>query len=240
MFWKKKPVKLTFFTSDKNTFNYFRPRSGGDMLPSWWKKIGKNNLPTMKGCVGLTNAYSSSIIIPMWTDTELKVKTDGQYFYQFFDAKSAITTHPPYQRGDFAPHEKFTHLKIRAPWVIKCDEDVKFVVTQNVWSFNNVDDFIPLTGVVDFKHQHSVNVNLFVSNPPEIDKDITIEANTPFVFLYPQTEREVVLEFKLITEKEMEEIATDGFSFSKNSYHRKKKMIEELKQNQNKCPFGGK
>jgi len=237
MFWKKKPVKLIFYTSDKNTFDFFRPRLGSDMLPSWWKKIETKKETSMKGCVGLIHSYSNAIVIPMWSDCSISVLSNGEYFYKFFDGVTEITTHSQEQRGDFAPNDEYTHFKIRSPWVVHCDEDIKFVFTQNAFSFLKPDDFIPLTGVIDFKYQHSTNLNLFVKNPP-VEKTVSLTANTPFVFIYPMTERNIEIEYRLITIPEWDDIMKEGLVYEKNAFFRKKKLMKELESSKSKCPFG--
>jgi hypothetical protein len=174
-FFKKKKLVVECFTKVEQLANIGIPRAS-KFLPEWWKQIPKvnyipNNLgvaipnATMKTCAGFIDLYHQGNILPMWSELLIDVD-ETSYCYQYSDTENFANpeTHPKEQFvTDQYKFEHFHHMKLVAPWLLKCDKDVKFIAIEPTYN-NIVNDYgiVYLPGVLDFKYNHGVNVNLLL------------------------------------------------------------------------------
>jgi hypothetical protein len=55
----------------------------------------------------------------------------------------------------------YAHLKIVSPWAVKCDIETKFYWTTPYYFYNNPTKYILAHGMMEYKYNHSSNINLF-------------------------------------------------------------------------------
>jgi hypothetical protein len=177
--FKKKKLVLECFTKVEQLSKIGIPKAS-EYIPEWWKSIpkvvnGPNAYgmavpkPTLKTCAGFIDLYRRGNIVPLWSDLIIDVHEDT-YTWQFSDPHSdnQIRQHEEYQfTSENFKFDHFHHAKIESPWLVKCNKDVKFLAIEPTYN-NLLNDYgiRYLPGVVDFKDQHGINVNMFI--PAEI------------------------------------------------------------------------
>lgn len=239
IFFKRKKIVVDAFTQNVNAFDLFPVESSNKFLPGWWKNLPANYFiensngislkrTTLKSCVGFTNLYQNGFIIPLWSD--LVIQTQGNiYSYQFADNVSNIAFHGIEQIGsEFTNH---VHIKIVSPWKFREKSGIKFLYLEPTWN-EPADMFIQKTppGLVEFKYQHTTNVNIFLSNGRRYEWS----AGKPLAHIIPMSDNEVEIKTHLVGEEEIVRAMNSGFPFFNNGYIQSKKIKE------NKCPFKNK
>lgn len=245
------PVYLDCYTYRQDVYEFAKIQSATRFYPNWWKKL-KNTIgvvdpnnelleerlaPTMRGCVGFTNFFRKSLCIPLWSDLRVTIGPTNSKFHKWYfaDRASKISVHEQEQRGDFMPDADYQHLKLDAPWHIKCKEEVYFAFIDPVWTSDTVEGGIITTpGLLEFKHQHSVNINMLFERDPNIHRIIDLPYNHPLVFLIPLTERRVILRYHMVTREEFEAIRKPSLTFV-NVYGTARRIRE-----QQECPMKSK
>jgi hypothetical protein len=119
--------------------------------------------------------------------------------------------------------------------MIKCKEEIEFVFNGNPWALNNPEQVIIPPGVINFKYQNTVNINMFIRmNGVQKTK---LNAGLPLVHLFPMTEREVEIKNHCVDEQEYIKIERLGtMNFSHKSYLQHKKIKKDAEKTP-KCPF---
>lgn len=247
--FKQKPVVITAYTYRKELAELYPLQRMQRNIPEWWKNIdgqsyhpqyGATETNTMKHCAGFLDYYKNGFTIPLWTDAKFKLGISGKSFASLFsDEHTSGVVHPQDQRGSYLPGNKFQHVKISTPWMIDCDEDVNFAYVGNMWNLDNPDEVIIPSGVLNFKYQKSININLFFAYGLK-EKEIFIPQGTPLFNLLPMTEREVVHHVKYISREEYREklsVYSHHFAFNAN-YFKLRNILKNKEQSQSKCPFG--
>lgn len=243
------PVYLDCYTSRKDVYDLAKIESATRFYPEWWKKLknsfdatdannttlGDRIVPTMRYCVGFTSLFKRALCIPLWSDLRLTVGPVNSGFYKWIysDRKSEAGVHPYEQRGEFAPDSHYQHLKLDCPWTVKCDGEVSFLFFDPVWTGEPNSSVITPPGILDFKYQHSININMLVARDPEDPKVIDLRYGTPLAFLVPMTDRRVVLRYHLVSQEEFEGFFTPPITFV-NAYGTIKKKEQE------QCPMKSK
>lgn len=251
-FFKKKKIVLNCFTNRQDVFEYAKIAHAKKFYPDWWKKIpklinvpntlsGKKNMehliprPTMKNCSGMTKCYQHGVIIPLWSDLSIFVsdKSKNYYEYLFADLASEIQVHTAEQRGEFAAEEKYSHFKIVSPWFLTCDEEIDWVWMEPTWSDVEPDRITLLPGIMEFKYQHSTNINFLVQRENQ-NKQIILKHGRPMAQLIPLSDREIDLRLHKLTEQEFNDLSKKQKSVA---FHGKYEKIKKIKKSQT-CPFG--
>jgi hypothetical protein len=238
-FRKPKQVVVDCFTVEPIVKDLFSVQKANKFYPDWWKSLPNSyttpnmlgELGTMKGCTGFTDLFKNSFSVPLWSDFKLTVDENKNFAYQFADQKSGLVLHDKQQRQGFMP--SYEHIKFIAPWQLVCKEDVQFVVMQPVWSQTGLEKFITPAGMVNFKYQHNVNINLFF--PTDTEGTYIFEAGQPILNIVPITEREV--EFRTHTVSESEWMRINNIH-SQVKFIDKYKFIKRSYEKTGKCPFG--
>jgi len=249
-FFKRKQIVLDAFTMSTAVYEYYPIEKSIKFLPEWWKSLPKSysmlapngvefDVSTMKRCSGFIDYYSSGIVLPLWTDVNLKV-TEDSWLYQFsFDwsegmenLKEKIQSHDSKQFGN--AFDGYLHLKLSTPWVFKESKGIKFHFSQPTWNnMDNIHRMHTLPGVVDFKYQHTTAVNFVVPNTPDVFK---LEAGYPLVYLVPLSEEDIVVKNHHVSKEEYNKIFLRGAPTSFQKIYSKHKSISRAKES--KCPFG--
>lgn len=232
-FIKKSEVILDCFTTDMTIFSATPIQKGTNFIPSWWKSLPDASVKnknvdivpgsTMKHCIGFTNYFHKSVVMPLWSD--LIICTEEQdYWYQFADNSSIMYPHNPIQ---YNFTYDFFHAKIDSKWIFSCKEDINFFMAPPQWdSFldNNFTENVHfISGLLDFKYQTSTNINLFLSR--KVNR-FELLRGIPLVFFFPLTDKKIKIVNHLITEQEFNKtkLATKSF---KREYLSRKHLIKK-------------
>lgn len=178
MFWfKRKKLVVDAYTKYPQLAEMGIPYASR-FVPDWWKAIPKClNKPnkdgmvvpsvTMKTCAGIIDLYKEGNILPLWSDLIIDTNENGGYMWQYAD--SSLPQIVQHGKDQFATESfdfnQYSHAKLQAPWCISTRKDVKFLAIEPTWNnlFNDYGmKYLP--GVVNFKHQHGINVNIFLPN----------------------------------------------------------------------------
>jgi hypothetical protein len=262
-FFKKKEIVLDCFTHVPYAYDYAKIDSSLNYIPEWFKNTPKvekdengNQIPelvTIKNCVAFIELYKKGIVIPSWFSMDLKINTDSNTEKQPVEWEASNdmvhtrNSHHPDQFKRYAgPHGG--NVKISSPWAFKTQEEIYFTWTQPTWSLRNFTGSLTLLpAVVNYKYNHSTEINYFVEEKPQV-QELTIPPLTPLVMLHPMTERTVVIKNHLVTLDEFNRIHGvhrmffhRGGKDSMGLYQAKKKIIERVEsqneQTNSKCPY---
>lgn len=246
MFNRFKPLVINCYTAEQNVFDFVPIKPAIKFLPKWWKQIPNTvslndsqlniNYPasTLKNCIGFNNLFNAGFILPMWSDCILRIGSNKtlDFSYRFADGRSSIGYHPAFMFGESPIIQNSQHLKFISPWYIVCDEEIKFVYVEPTWAYETQKMFQVLPAILDYKYQHSSNVNVVIERAVE-DYQITINAGTPLVHIIPLTERKVVIKNHFVSHKELECISVKQKPLKFLHNYRFFKKTKE----QQKCPF---
>lgn len=208
------PVILDCFTYKRQIMDHYYPRPSSE-YPS---------------CD--TTAAGNSFVIPMWCDLAINIlNQDGEkrINWQFADGSSIAESHPSSQFLGFSNNGDMQHIKIVTPWMIKEKKGFQFLATSPQWAYRNLTQHIfPLPGVIDFKYNHSINVQSMLSyHANQRLESILIPASMPLYEIFPMTDMRIKIKTHLLSSEEYWSNYTAKFA---NHYMHKKKLIE-------KCPF---
>ena len=240
-FIRKKEVVLDCFTKDPVVYNLFKINHAKQFLPDWWKELPSQVRShadptnpfaigsTMRTCAGLIDYYKTGVMLPAWSDMGFEVGKFGTGYVRVSIASPVsgeTSQHPASQRGKYLPSESYSHIKITSPWVFKMKKPIQFVLLKPLWNYSAPEEIIIPPGCVNFKYQHSTNINLFLKHEKEI-KIIRIDAGTPLLHWIPQSDDKIIIKNHLVDEIEFNtrvNISYHRFSYS-NGYAKYKKMI---------------
>jgi len=207
-------------------------------MPDWWRNlpmstgIMPNQSGTLRGCSGLTELYNRGFMIPLWSDLNI-THINGEMHWQFADRETPASPHIQGQMGEeFYNIEKFTHFKIGSPWFLKEKEGVLFNLITPFWDKSPFRGYEISSGIIEFKYQHSTNINMFFSK----SADNRIDLGTPISHYVPLDNRRVILKHYLISEDEWNKMMdmSSPHSFLMD-YRKKKKLMQDREKS--KCPF---
>jgi hypothetical protein len=244
-FFKKNKIVLDCFTNRPEVYEFARIDYIHKFFPEWWKNLPKT-IPrprsdqnywiptsTMKACHGFIDMYTNSAVIPMWSDFQLKVENNLSYMWYFSDKKSLLTQHPNPQFGELFSEGNHFNRKFNTPWIVACKEDVKFSMEPMFYNFKIPNEYHIMPGVVDFKNQHGVNINMMIELKPQI---VSMEVGQPLVRIRPFSERELEIKTHLVDERELDLIL---MKTQIPVFHGKYKKVKDHKEKtESKCPFG--
>lgn len=193
------PIILNCYTYDKSAYNDFPIQPMKRQTPSWWRDLPSmvDDIKTMKHCVGFNEYFAQGFTVPLWSDFNFSI---GATLEEGVTCDNySLAVHPTVQRGEYLPESRYQNLKIIPPWFVSCEEDVRFLFNQNTWGLDNPEDVIIPPGVVEFKLQKSVNINLFMLYNG-IKRDVKLKAGTCLVNIAPLSDRKIEIHNHLIDE----------------------------------------
>lgn len=243
---KPKTITIDAFTHLKAAHDFFPIDTANNFIPEWYKRTPKfgPNVPvdvsmvevpmnTIRRCVGVIDYYgTTSFIIPLWSDLILDYGPD-EFKHKFSDGVSRILYHNREMRGEYL--KDFEHFKILSCWKLKEKTGVKFHFSQPFYNFDDPSKIIIPPGVVDYKYQHSTEINFFLKRPPTMER-ITLDAGQPVAMITPLTDTRIVFKHHLISFDEFEKGFSHFFSFT-NIYNKAKKLTQIKEKRESKCPF---
>jgi hypothetical protein len=250
LLFRSKKLIIKAYTFKSATYEYFTVAKSHHFYPEWWKKLptfheelrGALNVkaPTMKTCAGIIEIYKKGIILPLWSDLQFRVAENNQWAAAFSDHNTnQPTSHPRYQIGENnAEFNNCIHIKIDAPWLFIDVNKTGIPFLQQGCFWNNISTQRLLhicPGVLNYKFQHSVNINAFLSsNTPE---EFVIPANTPIMQMIPLSEKELELQVELISYEDFNKINDKHAATCFHNKYERLKKIAMQKESQSKCPF---
>lgn len=233
---------IKMYTSLSAAYEYARPDRASKFMPDWWRSLpkeadGVSPFPraTMKTCHGFVDMFSESIITPMWCDLAVIVGKRGtdNIAWEFSNEKSHAEVHGSYQWGNYYRQEDYAHLKVVTPWVVQSDSNIKFMMTDPTYNKRSLGDYQVMPGNLEFKHQHSLNTNIFFNRGNEDTRNI-INFGDAFHMLTPLTEKRIKIKHYLVSHDEIlkrQKSSLDFVSFT-NAYTKAKRAGS-------KCPYRG-
>jgi hypothetical protein len=238
--FKQKPVNVDLFTSNPEAFEFGKVDYARKFIPEWWKSlpvIGGDDLlkkRNMRYCAGFNDLYQKGFIVPAWSDTHIEVGAIGVDYgtYQYSDQTSKAEFHAQDQRGAFANYLEYMHLKLIPPWHVRCKEAVQFSAFGAQYNQEELRDYVVALGLLDFKYQHSINVNMFFPKEKEAKK-ILIKHGTPLMHVTPLSERDLKIHRHLVSESELSLMVKHNNPITfQASYYKVKQLLGPKK-----CPF---
>ena len=233
---KKDAVKVKCYTTSRTGIHYAYPPQIVSQ-PSWAKKLKgascletarsmvektePHTFSTIQTCPGRFELYKKGFIIPLWSDLYIQVNEEGEWKYQFSDLESKIAEHPWPQYSSMCKEGEFSHLKLVSPWVLDSPEDVDFIAIKPAWEIKALHGLEILPGILNFYHQHSTNINLFIKNSKEKKQEFFLKAGTPLFHIIPLSDRKVELEVKAVDSSDVDLINAlkePRLSFSSRNY----------------------
>jgi hypothetical protein len=232
MFWfKRNKIYLDCFT-DKGSVAQDTPiKKASHFVPAWWKNLESsrpvtNNATgmeyqttTMRGCAGFMELYKHGVMLPMWSDLQLEI-SEQNYRYQFAGEGHLISSHASAEHGNSYPDK--VHLKFVAPWFVKEKTGVNFLLSACTWTTARLfPDITILPGIVNFKHQPAVNINMF-ANLKKDPYTMFVEIGTPLLHILPLSEKTVVPKIHVVSEQEFKNIynANSHNKFTMSYFHK--------------------
>jgi hypothetical protein len=147
--------------------------------------------------------YKHNISIPLWTDLTIKVDTYGNVQYELSEDdlyKFKLENYPPNKYNELM-FSNVILLKLKSPWLIKGNNDVKFALTPLLWNhIKSVDKFWFLNKVLSFKKFLFLDIDFLITVKQGYQG---IEAGTDVMQLVPMSEKEVILQHHLVDKKEI-------------------------------------
>jgi hypothetical protein len=235
----KKKITLDCFTSEAHILRTAPIVPAIKLIPEWWKKLPnsyyKNNefspSSTMKHCIGMVDYYKKSIVLPLWSDLAINIKSSREYYWQFSDRYSTAVQHNMEKQATGFLNG-YSHIKLITPWAFKTKENISWVWSHPTYSYPNSHEVVSLPAVVNHLYMHGTNINLlFSANTP---KTIIIPQGQPLVHIIPMSDRKVEIVRHLVSEAEYKKIKSVSTHIT--FLDKYIKTLDRIKQFKN-CPF---
>ena len=183
-----------------------RPNYSYKFLPKWFKN-SKNfytavfndvslDISTARACPAIKNNILRGLIIPLWTDLNIKIYPDKTFRYiSRVNSDQLVKGHDPSSLVGLYDPEKWLHLKINSPWGIKSDTPCQFMFTEVISDFSYLDKMKVIPGIVDYSSDtHSTHIQLLF----KIEKEpyqINLKACDPIVQIIPLSEKKLKINY---------------------------------------------
>ncbi len=227
-FFKKPEVHIDMFTFYKGIIELFPIKYADEFQPKWFKDVptstkspSGSTVATVRTCPGLSELFKEGLVIPSWCDLYLDWSKGNLYI----EPEEMANQHPDWQWNKSNVFKDFHHLKIGSPWKFKEKTGSKFLMTNPWWHKPGVRHFVP-NGLIEFKYQHSSNVNLWIpkSGYPQ---NYTIQAGEALCQLINVEGKRVRIHMHYTDKNEIDHDIND-YPFSQvGLYFKRKKLIEE-------------
>lgn len=250
--FKKKKIVVDCFTSNPGIHMYYPVTKYINHIPEWWKNLpstykvseqstaGFTDLtperPTLKKCPGIIDLFKAGITITLGSDLKIQTKRDGSWAYLYaensgIEPNFMIDSHSRQNYG--STFDNFIHMKIISSWLLYEKSGVNFYSTPAFWNqIEYMNKFHITPGIVNYKYQHTTNVNLFANRTNSL---IELSAGMPLINLIPLSEHDVEIKNHVVSDDEYHQLVKKSTFRSKfvNSYGKQKKILTTEK----KCPF---
>jgi hypothetical protein len=239
-FFKRKKKVVDCFTPHQMVYEHFPIMQSKEFIPQWYKKLSptykvgydhtaKKEAATIKRCPGISNLFSEGFILPLWSDLSLQFDAsdnnnfDMKYEYAATDTSWGLEVHDNRQYlGLF--DNNFFQAKLSVPWIVKESTGLKFAFIEPTYTMSNPNIFTIIPGLLNFKYQNFLNVNMMIEVTHPMNKTINIEAGEPLAQIIPLSEDDVELRVHKVSSEEYKSLdqSTQSFSWFGTYYNRKK------------------
>jgi len=245
-FFKQKEIHVDCFTSKQYVHDLYPIDYTHKFFPDWWKALPKSYdkpeslapIPTIKSCIGFNNYFKYGMSIPLWSDIYVANNGDGTFAWQYSDGVSGAMSHDFKQMDGGIDVNKYIHLKLHSPWLIRCKESIDWAWTGNTWGFYDPSQFVIPPAVINYKYNMNADINMFL-NFQGTNGKIFLKQGTPMVNIIPLTERKVKIHLHKVSNEEYfnlrESLIPTSFL---NKYGTQKRIMEQKEEESKKCPFG--
>lgn len=246
-FFKRKKIVVDCFVHNQAIKDLYPIESSNKFIPDWYKSMPSTftdttpygltyKSPTIKHCIAFNATFKTGFMIPLFTDIHIQIDDDDNWSFQAANRTVEIHQHI-HEQVPKKIHEKYNHIKIISPWLIKEKTGVNFSWNQPSWNhIYELPNYHILPGVINFKYQHNSNINILLTR---FKQNIIIKAGTPMMHLIPISNDEVIIKNHVIDFHEWHSIGSSSIAayHSKfvGNYMHNKKIIDEREK---KCPFG--
>lgn len=234
-------IKLTAYTWENDIFINEKPSFNKPDPAEWLRLLKSTNkhynphqnyyfdVASAKVCPAINNYLNNGIKFRAWTTIRVRINPDGTTDHLKGSEDSGpgilVGQHSPDQYQYIYQQNK-TAFKLSNPWILKCNQDVKFLFTESHYSTNifRENNLIIAPGLIDYKYQFATNIHIIA----DIKKDpyeITIPYGTPLVTLFPLTEKEIDFECELVSQEKYNQIHTH---FPRCPFRRYNQLIKNL------------
>jgi hypothetical protein len=244
IFKKKSKITLDCFCALDYAYDYTPIDHGYKFFPEWWRDTpadtNNGKTLTIKNCIGVIEFYKKAVVIPSWFEMDLKIYTEHDLEKRYYSYESSNQQTVDDQSHHQSQFDKFSlsnghNMKLTSPWHFRTKESLQWTWTQPTWNMrNNLENLILLPAVVNYKYQHSTNINFFIITQSQ-EKNAYISPNTPLVVLHPMTEKEIEIKNHLVDEKEFKRLQNiDGLFLKRTAkenaklYSNKKSFIDRM------------
>jgi hypothetical protein len=227
-FKKKQNIEITALATHEHLIDYMPITIGQKHYPKWFKNLEVprdryGDYSNVRLCAGLTDLFRNTFVIPSWQEFEIAVYPDGNVTFNAPNKDDyPVEGHMlEAQAPDAWPGYK--NVKLISPWLITSKSDILFQMCQPSWNNSDPCLFHVVTGLVEFKYQHAVHVNMLV---PILDEKYIfhIDAGEPLAYLTPLTEKSVEIDYKLVSPEERSRLLHDWDFTFKSSYYLRRKI----------------
>jgi len=237
----QKKIVLDCFTTNEHILKTAPIVPAVKLMPDWWKNLPKSYQgegegsffpkPTMKHCIGMVDYYTKSIVMPLWSDLAINIKSQTEYEWQFSDLFSTASPHNISQQAS-GFLSGYAHIKLNSPWIFNTKEHISWVWSHPVYSYPNSNSVVCFPAVLDYRMQHGTNINLLVNT--DTPKTIIIPQGQPMVHMTPMSDRKVEIVRHLISKEELAQKTSDSTPITFLSKYRK--IIDRTEQFSD-CPY---
>lgn len=241
---KKRKIVLDLFTCRQMIYDAAKPKPAAQFYPDWWKALkaempmGKELFPTatMRRCMGFVDHYKHGFILPLWSDFRIRMGAIGDPFFEaaFSDSTTHVSSHPAALRGSYLPEDRYTHIKMSAPWAARCSEDVYWKWEQPTYGFKHPNRAIILPGTIEYKYQYSMNTNVMFARQDKAS-ELQLDFQQPLVHITPLSERPFELRYHMVDNHEYDRFMQGEKLSNINRYRAYRRVRED---EESKCPFG--
>jgi hypothetical protein len=247
MFFKdNSSITIDCFTSSSVAYEYFPVTPSIEIKPTWWETLPTNfevnesgtlrqKSATIKKCPGIFNLLKKGFMILNPAELSMEIKNIGGEFkfsYEFVgqNSRGHIDLHDHRQYlGVF--NNKYLQAKITLPWLIQEKNGVEFLLSEPTWLMKDPLEYLIPPGILDFKYQNNINVNLFFELK---ESRIDISPGFPLTQLIPISDKKIKIKNHLISDEEYQKKFELSQPFGWISSYKKRK---ELINKKSKCPF---
>lgn len=239
---RKKPLHIRFFTDKDGIAELFPPRKLSHDIPEWWKKTpltlpidpkmeesrqrrGRNPITTpeplrksSKHCYAIQETFKRGIGFPLWCDAFVEVRHDDKVMgigpgNSIASGKYGVgEQHPREQYPGLLP-DTYCNFKFNSAWLAYTEEYVPFWMCDPFYHKQNR-EWQGMNGVIEFYHQHNLNVNTIMRKPPkpeEGQKEQRIQyefhAGDMLAYFIPMAhDRKIIVSAEQISKKDYERL----------------------------------
>ena len=245
----KKPAKLEIdaYTRWAPAYHYTPLVKAHHTLPQWWRdlpSVGRDQwgFPSfknmnMKSCNGFIDLYKVGIMVEYWNDLVITVTKSGISQNYALSEYNEDKPHPQFQWGAGFPGHH--HIKLNGPWIMEERSGTPFLFCPALWHMDQMDTPKIMPGIVNFKYQFQININMFLPIREE-PYEIRLKRGTPLVQLIPLSEKPIELRRHLVTGEKFAELDNRNHPDAAGKYSDRKRLLnraENRDQADQKCPF---